>query len=101
MFSQLKKRTSSLRVITFADVQFFDQNKIITSADQWRTHFAKRDDNGGCRVEKNTHLAHFLSKRECGECSHYGQCRNIFAAYMSKSRSLAKISERRLQPLLV
>ena len=51
--------------------------------------------------KKNTHFSIFFYRiRACSECSHYGQRINILQL-MSQSRSLAKISGRRLQPLLV
>ena len=37
----------------------------------------------GFHVKKTLILAHFFyQKRVCSECSHYRQCKNIFAAYV-------------------
>ena len=45
-------------------------------------------------------LAHFLSKKACNDAVTSDNAK-IFPQLVSKSRGLAKISERRLQPLSV
>ena len=56
----------------------------------------------GFRI-KNTHVSTLFTKKghtgACSECSHYRHFSSLYCE--SKRRSLAKINERRLQPLLV
>ena len=50
---------------------------------------------------KNTHFNHFYIEKRHAVSAVTKDNAKIFSELMSKSRSLAKISERRLQPLLV